>query len=222
MAVIHQTTLTPGKLELISAWLPDQPWYQGSAGTPQLERAGGFRLDDPDGEVGLECMVVADTAAASPAAYHVPLTYRGAPMEAPAAAFLGTAEHGVLGTRWIYDGAYDPVLAERLLALIAGAAEPQAQRVSNTPELSVARHFAGDRIATDLTGLAVTSSAAGTDILVTRAAPRDGLPADLTVRIIRRLLPQYAEDTHSAGWVTAPWQMPDGTEQRGEFAVLLP
>jgi hypothetical protein len=54
MAVIHHTTLTPGKLELLSAWLPSQPWYRDAGRAPELDRAGGFRLDDPAGEVGLE------------------------------------------------------------------------------------------------------------------------------------------------------------------------
>ena len=47
MAVIHHTTLTPSKLELLSAWLPGQPWYRDAGRAPELARAGGFRLDDP-------------------------------------------------------------------------------------------------------------------------------------------------------------------------------
>ena len=31
MAVIHRTTLSPGKLELLAAWLPSQPWYAAAA-----------------------------------------------------------------------------------------------------------------------------------------------------------------------------------------------
>jgi hypothetical protein len=52
MAVIHDTTMTPGKLELLAAWLPAQPWYRDRGREPELARAGGFRLDDPVGEVG--------------------------------------------------------------------------------------------------------------------------------------------------------------------------
>ena len=74
MAVIHHTTLTPGKLELLAGWLPTQPWYRGHDGRPDLARVGGFRLDDPDGAVGLEFMVVTDAATGT--TYHVPLTYR--------------------------------------------------------------------------------------------------------------------------------------------------
>ena len=50
---------------------------------------------------------------------------------------IGTAEHGVLGRRWIYDGTHDPVLIAQLVALIQGEAEPQAQSVSNTPDPTV-------------------------------------------------------------------------------------
>src|SRR3954447_26494255 len=56
MAVIHNTTMSPTKLELLARWLPEQAWYRGTA--DQLSRAGGFRLDDPGGEVGIELMVV--------------------------------------------------------------------------------------------------------------------------------------------------------------------
>jgi hypothetical protein len=59
MAVIHQTHVKPTKLELLTAWLPTRPWYHGPA-EPELARAGGFRLDDPGGEVGIEFMVVTD------------------------------------------------------------------------------------------------------------------------------------------------------------------
>jgi Maltokinase N-terminal cap domain len=41
MAVIHDTTMTPGKLELLAAWLPAQPWYRDRGREPELTRAGG-------------------------------------------------------------------------------------------------------------------------------------------------------------------------------------
>jgi Maltokinase N-terminal cap domain len=47
MAIIHDTTLSPGKLELLADWLPAQPWYGGGGREPALSKAGGFRLDDP-------------------------------------------------------------------------------------------------------------------------------------------------------------------------------
>ena len=30
-AEVHQSTLTPTKLELLAAWLPTQPWFDGDA-----------------------------------------------------------------------------------------------------------------------------------------------------------------------------------------------
>ncbi|MGW7459226.1 maltokinase N-terminal cap-like domain-containing protein [Streptomyces sp. NPDC054797] len=139
MAVVHRTTMSPGKLELVASWLPEQPWYEGLPGrAPELARAGGFRLDDPEGEVGIEFMVVTDTAGpGGPVAYHVPLTYRGAPLPGAEHALVGTSEHGVLGTRWIYDGAQDPVLLAQLRALLRGEAVPQAQSASDTPDPTV-------------------------------------------------------------------------------------
>lgn len=191
MAIIHHTTLTPGKLELLAAWLPAQPWYARTGRQPELSRAGGFRLDDPDGEVGIEFMVVTDSSGDRPCIYHVPLSYRGAPLDGAGDALIGTTEHGVLGTRWVYDGPHDPVLAGQLVALIQGEAEPQAQSVSNTPDRTVGSHFAG---------------------------PRG--PASLSLRVIRVLEP-IREEPHSPGYVTATWRAPDGTEARGVFAEVL-
>lgn len=140
MSVIYKTTIAPTKLELLTEWLPKQPWYEG-AGTPQLERAGGFRLDDPAGEAGMEFMVVVDQAGPAPVAYFVPLTYRGAPApDVPEKALVGTMEHGVLGTRWAYDGARDPMLTTQLRALLRREATPQAQSISDTDDPTVHVH----------------------------------------------------------------------------------
>ena len=145
MATIHTgTTLAPSKLELLSDWLPRQPWYRGTGTAPQLAKAGGFRLDDPAGEVGIECMVVTD--AAGETTYFVPLTYRAAPLAGADAGLIGTTEHGVLGTRWVYDGAQDPVAVAQLLAFVRGRVEAQHQTRSDTPDPSVGRawHGSGD------------------------------------------------------------------------------
>ncbi|MER5436895.1 1,4-alpha-glucan branching protein [Streptomyces sp. NPDC002588] len=141
MAFIHRTTMAPTKLELLTGWLPKQSWYTGDAGAPELVRAGGFRLDDPEGEVGIEFMVVVDTAGQAPVAYLVPMGYRGAALEdVPAEGLIGTSEHGVLGTRWIYDGVHDPVVMGQLRALLRGEATPQHQSESDTPDPTVTVH----------------------------------------------------------------------------------
>ncbi len=93
MSEIFPTTMHPSKHELIGPWLPNQPWFSG-VGTPELENVGGFRVDDPAGEVGLEFIFVRDNASPAHVVYHVPLTYRGAPLEDAESALLGTSEHG--------------------------------------------------------------------------------------------------------------------------------
>ncbi|GAA1197341.1 hypothetical protein F4556_000173 [Kitasatospora gansuensis] len=141
MAVVHQTTMNPGKLDLLTEWLPRQHWYLGADRAPVLVKGGGFRLDDPEGEVGIEFMVVVDTAGPDPVAYLVPMSYRGAPNgTGPEAGLIGTSEHGVLGTRWIYDGTADPVLMMELAALLAGRAVPQQQNGSDAADPTVTVH----------------------------------------------------------------------------------
>jgi len=129
MATIYDTTMSPTKLELLSAWLPGQDWYDGPA-TPELRRAGGFRLDDPAGEVGIEFMVV-NAVGVTSVIYHVPMTYRGEALPSADAALIGTSAHGVLGKRWIYDGAADPVLLEQLTQLLLGKVSAQHQSRSD-------------------------------------------------------------------------------------------
>ncbi|MEJ6489033.1 hypothetical protein PQI23_04780 [Leucobacter sp. USCH14] len=112
MAIIHRTTLSPSKYELLAAWLPAQPWFTGDPG--QLDPIGAYRFDDPEGEVGLEGHVL---TAGDETVYHVPLSYRGAGLEDGDDFLVGTMEHGVLGTRWAYDAIGDPVFR----AVLAGA-----------------------------------------------------------------------------------------------------
>jgi hypothetical protein len=133
MAVIHWTTLKPSKLELLTTWLPTQPWYRGG-GTPSLAKAGGFRLDDPAGEVGIELMIVTDTAGPEVDAYLVPLTYRATPGEGTP---IGTMDHGVLGMRYAYDGPTDAVFRSEVDALLRGEVSPQSQSESDTIDRTV-------------------------------------------------------------------------------------
>ncbi|WP_328318958.1 maltokinase N-terminal cap-like domain-containing protein [Streptomyces sp. NBC_00388] len=219
MAVIHRTTLTPTKLELLTAWLPAQPWYLGGAdGKPELAKAGGFRLDDPTGAVGIEFMLVTDVCGAEPVTYQVPFTYRAQPLEgAGDAALIGTTEHGVLGRRWAYDGAHDPVLVAQLVALMAGAAVPQEQSVSNTPDPTVEGHFTGPEhpVATGIE--TVTGGPGGTAVRV-RTANTAG--PGLTLHINRVVRPGRAATGQDLGHVTGNMLLPDGTSARTLFAVV--
>ncbi|MGW3209949.1 maltokinase N-terminal cap-like domain-containing protein [Streptomyces sp. NPDC001135] len=143
MAIIHHTTLKPTKLELLTDWLPARPWYRGGPDAPVLTKSGGFRLEDPEGEVGIEFMVATDTSTPEPTAYLAVLTYRGAPLEAAEHALVGTMEHGVLGKRWVYDGCHDPVLVAQSLSLIEGTAQAHAQSTDGALDSEVVRSYTG-------------------------------------------------------------------------------
>ncbi|MGW6597404.1 maltokinase N-terminal cap-like domain-containing protein [Streptomyces sp. NPDC055036] len=227
MAVIHRTTMTPGKLELLAPWLSAQSWYLGTGYEPRLTKAGGFRLDDPQGEVGIEFMAVTDESGDRPITYQVPLSYRGAPLPGADHALIGTSEHGVLGRRWIYDGTHDPVLVAELFALVLGEAVPQAQSVSDVPDPSVTAHFAEAAHVASISSVDVTNGPHGTDLrLLTVSA--SGLPSEsarrLTIRVNRVLRPeQDRSTTHAApplGHVLADWLLPDGAKRRGLYAVV--
>jgi len=213
MATIYHTTLTPSKLELLSDWLPSRPWYHGTGREPALTKAGGFRLDDPAGEVGIEFMAVADGSGAVPMVYHVPLTYRAGPLEGAAGALIGTAEHGVLGRRWVYDGTRDPVLVTQLVALIQGDAEPQAQSQSDAPDPTVLSHPA-TRAVVSPAGFAVSDEAEGTQLRIDI-----GGTARLFV-LVRRVLQPVVGAEDGRGYVTATWRLPDeAAARRGVFAT---
>jgi hypothetical protein len=130
VAEVHPgATLTPHFRDFLPLWVARQRWYLGT-GIPSLTPVGFFRFEDPSGEVGIETHLVTD----GQAVYQVPLTYHGAPMKdggpAAAAALVATAEHSLLGSRWIYDGEADPVWRGELLRLVraGGVSEPSSNR----------------------------------------------------------------------------------------------
>jgi len=137
VAEIHRTTMEPTKLELLAEWLPRQPWWAGGDRVPALATAGGFRLDDPDGAVGMEFVVVTDGSGGEPVTYFVPLSYRDAPLAGAETGLIGTSEHGVLGRRFVYDGAADPLVLAALRDFVAGRVVAQDQDISNTTDPTV-------------------------------------------------------------------------------------
>ncbi|WP_282702630.1 1,4-alpha-glucan branching protein [Streptomyces sp. CC219B] len=208
MAIIHHTTLKPTKLELLTDWLPTRPWYVGD-GTPELTKSGGFRLDDPAGEVGIEFMVVTD---GDGVAYLVPLTYRGAPLPGAEDALVGTMEHGVLGKRWAYDGCHDPVLVAELFALVEGRAQAQAQSVDNTPDHEITRSCAYDGTG----GLRAHGPAVDDEAGTLLPAAPDGT----TLYLHRRPALPDTPPPGAAGHLSGHWTTPDGTRTRALFAEL--
>jgi len=132
VAEIHTGTyVRPSKVELLTAWMGSQRWYASKGATPELTRLDSWRLGDPEGEVGIETIIVLDTAGTGPVVYQVPLTYRSAPVEGLEHALVGTTEHGVLGPRWVYDATHDPVYAVQLLAMIRGLVRAESSTASD-------------------------------------------------------------------------------------------
>ncbi|WP_329620155.1 1,4-alpha-glucan branching protein [Streptomyces sp. NBC_01255] len=223
MAVIHHTTMQPTKMELLASWLPTRDWYDGREGGPSPAKAGGFRLDDPAGEVGIEFMVVTDGAEEGAAAYLVPMTYRGAPLEGADHALIGTSEHGVLGTRWIYDGAHDPALVGQLYALLRGHAVAQDQSVNDTPDLTVSVSLTGggaEGPGGDTELVRVTEGADHTEVVVRTSGDDTGRLALRVRRVLRAGGSDGSDGGSGLGGVTAEWTRPDGTTARGAFAVV--
>lgn len=117
MAIIYQASLDPTKQELICSWLDRQDW--GGQGT--IEQLGSYRFDDPDGTVGVEGFIVRRRTDLM----HVPFTYRDAPLADLAASdFVGRTSHSVLGSRWVYDLAADPVGRACMLRALSGDQAP--------------------------------------------------------------------------------------------------
>ena len=142
------------------------------------------------------------------------MTYRGERLEGADAALIGTSEHGVLGNRWIYDGTRDPVCVDRLFALLQGAAEPQAQSVSDTPDPTVTRSYSW---APGLEWVEVGDGPDGTDI----TARTDDGPVTVRVnRVLHAGEDRRIDEPVPVGEVAAPWRTPDG-EVRGRYVVVL-
>jgi hypothetical protein len=227
MAIIHKTTLTPTKLELLTDWLPAQDWYTDRGRAPELAKAGGFRLDDPQGEVGIEFMVVTDGSDDQAVSYLAPMTYRAAARADADAdyALIGTTEHGVLGRRWVYDGIGDPVLIAQLVALVHGQAQPQMQSVNETPDPTVTCVPVVSGAPAAVESAVAANGPLGTELRV-RTVSEDGLPGGRLVITVNRVLRPNDAGLDGGlgggadrGRLLAGWRLADGTAVRGCLAV---
>src|SRR5690606_27622220 len=120
-------------------------WFAGDVA--RLERVGEYRLDDPDGEVGLNGILV---TAGDEVVYHVPLSYRAEPLDEGEEFLVGTSEHGVLGKRWVTAAIGDPVfravLAQTISQGASGAEEFVSDEAGNISrrEIAVPVHGTGE------------------------------------------------------------------------------
>ena len=129
VALLYQATLTPPKIELLQAWAPHQPWL-GDANASTVEAVGAYRFDDPDGEVGIETHLL---RTADGQILQVPVTYRGSPMVGAESLLIATAQHSVLGERWVYDASGDPVYVRALAtAALSGGTQAEIELLTDT------------------------------------------------------------------------------------------
>lgn len=120
MAIIHKATLLPGKLDLLREYVKNDDTLSGHVGD-DLRQLGAYRFDDPAGQVGIETHLLTSS---SGAILQIPVVYRNEAWEGAEDASLGTMEHSVLGTRWVYDACIDPIYAGELLrAILTGGTE---------------------------------------------------------------------------------------------------
>jgi hypothetical protein len=126
VAIVHKATLTPGKQELLKSW-SERARGTGAA----LEIIGSYRFDDPAGQVGVEAFLLR----LGEDVLHLPLTYRAAPLVGADADLIGTSDHSVLGTRWVYDGTHDPVAVSCFERALSGEQEQAVLELWDGPVL---------------------------------------------------------------------------------------
>ena len=145
MAILHRATLSPTKLEIVTSLLDALGWGEGP-----VDLLGGYRYDDPDGRVGVEGLI----AVRGGEAFHIPVTYREAPLEGADEHLIATLSHSALGQRWVYDAAHDPVYARQLLALVRGEVRAESSAQSDVLD----ERFTGEPAASWTRSVTVTGS----------------------------------------------------------------
>ncbi len=223
MSTIYDAQITPTKDELLQRWVGAQRWYTGT-GRPRLRRLDSWRLDDPEGEVGIEIINVVDESGSRPVVYQVPLTYRGAPLPGAEAALVGEMEHSVLGHRWVYDAPHDPVYVTQMLALLRGRVAAQHGSTSDTlePDVVGAPHPAWPNDPQPAASRVHTGEQSNTSVIIT---PAEGTGSPVILKVFRTLAAGENPDitlqgtlasSHSpfvpasVGHVAGAWLRPDG------------
>lgn len=106
MALIYPSaSLVPDKATVAKRWLATTTWFDGDVDAVEVPFRCAYRFDDPAGRVGVETLVVHDGGRW----LQVPFTYRDAPLPGGDSALIAQMQHSVLGRRWVYPGAADPV-----------------------------------------------------------------------------------------------------------------
>jgi hypothetical protein len=150
MAQIHQATLTPSKQELLSAYVASVPGLT-QVSASDISLLGAYRFDDPAGEVGIECHIL---GTADGDILHLPVVYRSEPIEGSDDVLVGTLEHSVLGTRWVYEACGDPIFVQELVETIVTGGT-QVELLVETDEGPVVREPTATVLGTGEAGTAI-------------------------------------------------------------------
>ncbi|USQ75616.1 1,4-alpha-glucan branching protein GlgB [Ornithinimicrobium cryptoxanthini] len=224
-------TLTPSFADFLPGWVARQRWFAGKGREPQLRRIGGYRLEDPADEVGIDVHLVVDESGPRPVTYHVPLTYRGEAAPELHTALVATTEHDELGTRWVYDGCHDPVYVQALADLMhsAGSVSGSDEGTGLTGSATTARSQ-GPRPVVRRSAVLVGEQS-NTSIIVETGEP--GASAPVIIKVFRVLQagenPDVAVQSALAeagstlvpqpvGWVSGTWHEADGSLAEGHLA----
>jgi len=187
MALLHKATLQPSKPDLIASYLRQS----------SVTSLGAYRFDDPRGEVGIETHIVRDT---SGAVWHLPLTYRAEPLPGIEEWAVGTLEHSVLGTRWVYNGCADPVYASELIrAIMTGGS--QVEQFFETDE---------GRVFRDPSAVVVGSGESGTPVPSVSGVHAESFEADTlidagSVQVVVRHRMDTPEPESTSATLTGTW-----------------
>ncbi|PRY62863.1 putative trehalose synthase [Knoellia remsis] len=186
MAEILHADLEPTRAQLVESWIAHQRWYAAKGSQPRLRLVDSWRLDDPEGRSGVETLIVADGSGSTPVHYQVPVTYRDAPLEGHEDHLIGTTEHSVLGTRWVYDGVHDPAYTGALMLFVTGAAEAQSGSVSDTPDPRVTSSQVRPMRPVVRSARVLSGEQSNTSIIYD-ATDEDGSPAPVIIKVFRML-----------------------------------
>lgn len=216
---MHDTTLEPSKEAVVAAWITGQPWYRGGT-SPTLTNVGSFRFVDPQGWVGFETLLLREEDAGPDApTYQVPLTYRSDLIQGVQP--IGTLMHGVLGPRYVNDGALAPrYLAELIRVVLSG--DDQAE-LSNgaTPTVTVRGSGREDVRTVTMKSWQARADAEGDDIQV--EVDVDGQPRAFDIRLPRRLGDIVLVGSSEGALkqtLDARWIDQDGAERTATVAVV--
>ena len=233
---VRDRELRPDVASLLQPWIARQRWYVGSGSAPALEYAGHLRFPDPEGEVGIDVVLLRDRCGPSPVTYQVPLTARREPVPELEHALITATEDEARDRWWIYDGPHDPAYVAALLAAITEgtgsdhAGDHDAHAVGRPSGPPADGRWSGGR--TIVRSQVLRGEQSNSSIIVEASGP-GGAPAPVIVKVFRVLHAGSNPDVelqtalHQGGCPYVPaavgslagsWRSDDGSIAQGYLA----